>query len=59
MHPIGATHTPTAGQPELDVVYVGTLPPHPGGSAISGFQIIAGLARNGIRVRAVGDDLKA
>lgn len=39
--------------PRLDIVYVGTLPPHPGGSAISGDQIIRGLASRGHTVRAV------
>ena len=37
----------------LDVLYVGMLPPHPGGSAISWAQILAGLARQGHRVRAL------
>jgi glycosyltransferase involved in cell wall biosynthesis len=37
----------------LSVLYVGTLPPHPGGSAVSGSQLIAGLARRGHRVRAL------
>jgi glycosyltransferase involved in cell wall biosynthesis len=37
----------------LTLVYVGALPPHPGGGAISCFQILAGLARLGHRVRAL------
>jgi glycosyltransferase involved in cell wall biosynthesis len=37
----------------LDLLYVGLLPPHPGGAAISAGQIIAGLARRGHVVRAV------
>ncbi len=40
--------------PAVDVLYVGTLPPHPGGSAISAVQILGALARHGSRVRAVG-----
>jgi glycosyltransferase involved in cell wall biosynthesis len=36
-----------------NVLYVGTLPPHPGGSAISGSQHILTLARQGHRVRAL------
>ncbi len=38
---------------QLDLLYVGTLPPHPGGSAVSCLQIIDGLSRAGHRVRAV------
>jgi len=37
----------------LSIVYVGTLPPHPGGSAVSGSQILIGLARRGHTVRAL------
>ena len=37
----------------LDLLYVGLLPPHPGGSAISAGQILTGLARRGHTVRAV------
>lgn len=37
----------------LSLVYVGALPPHPGGGAISCFQILAGLALLGHRVRAL------
>ncbi len=37
----------------LDVIYVGTLPPHPGGSAISSSQLILGFARLGHEVRAL------
>lgn len=35
------------------VLYVGTLPPHPGGSAISAFQLLVGLARRGHAIRAL------
>jgi hypothetical protein len=35
----------------LDILYVGTLPPHPGGSAISGYQRLGCLARLGHAVR--------
>lgn len=37
----------------LSLVYVGALPPHPGGGAISCAQILAGLAKAGHRVRAL------
>ncbi len=35
------------------ILYVGTLPPHPGGTAIVGGQLVAGFAQCGHRVRAV------
>ncbi len=38
----------------LNVLYVGTLPPHQGGSAISCSQILLGLAGLGHRIRALG-----
>ena len=38
----------------LDILYVGTLPPHPGGSALSGAEILKGLAADGHKVRAIG-----
>jgi len=38
----------------LNILYAGTLPPHPGGSAISASQLLAGIARAGHRVRALG-----
>jgi glycosyltransferase involved in cell wall biosynthesis len=37
----------------LDVLYVGMLPPHPGGSAISWAQILACLSAQGHAVRAL------
>jgi glycosyltransferase involved in cell wall biosynthesis len=37
----------------LNILYVGTLPPHPGGSAIVGAQLVVGLASLGHAVRAV------
>jgi glycosyltransferase involved in cell wall biosynthesis len=37
----------------LDLLFVGLLPPHPGGAAISAGQIMTGLARRGHVVRAV------
>lgn len=43
----------TGPRQPLNVLYVGTLPPHPGGSAISGAQLVVGLARRGHRVRAL------
>ena len=41
------------GAGRLSLVYVGALPPHPGGGAISCAQILAGLAGLGHRVRAL------
>jgi glycosyltransferase involved in cell wall biosynthesis len=35
------------------LIYVGTLPPHQGGSAVSGFQLLVGLARAGHAVRSL------
>jgi glycosyltransferase involved in cell wall biosynthesis len=37
----------------LSILYVGTLPPHPGGSAISCAQLLIGFARSGHTVRAL------
>ena len=37
----------------LNILYVGKLPPHPGGSAILGFQLLIGLANNGHSVRSI------
>src|SRR5205814_682049 len=37
----------------LDLLYVGTLPPHHGGTAIAMSQVLAGLAARGHSVRAV------
>lgn len=37
----------------LNILYVGTLPPHPGGSAVSGSQLLVGFARSGHTVRAL------
>jgi glycosyltransferase involved in cell wall biosynthesis len=37
----------------MDILYVGTLPPHPGGSAVVGGQLLHGLAERGHRVRAL------
>ena len=39
--------------PPLDILYIGTLPPHPGGSAISGSQLLVQFASLGHRIRAV------
>lgn len=54
---------------KLYILYVGTLPPHPGGGAISCSQLIIGFANLGHRVRALapitvealrsGDDFSA
>ena len=38
---------------DLRILYVGTLPPHAGGSAISGAQLILGFAKFGHFVRAI------
>ncbi len=37
----------------LNILYVGTLPPHPGGSAISSSLILIGLAQRGHAVRTL------
>ena len=37
----------------LNILYVGTLPPHPGGSAISASQLLVGLAKTGHRINAL------
>lgn len=37
----------------LSILYVGTLPPHPGGSAISGSVLVTGFASLGHRLRAI------
>lgn len=37
----------------LHIVYVGTLPPHQGGSALTSFQILVGLAGLGHRIEAI------
>jgi phosphatidyl-myo-inositol dimannoside synthase len=37
----------------LDLLYVGTLPPHPGGSAVMSVQLLEGLERRGHSVRAI------
>ena len=38
---------------DVRILYVGTLPPHAGGSAISGAQLILGFAKFGHFVRAI------
>jgi glycosyltransferase involved in cell wall biosynthesis len=38
---------------QLNILYVGTLPPHPGGSAIVGGQLLEGFTRRGHAVRAL------
>jgi hypothetical protein len=37
----------------MNVLYVGTLPPHPGGTAVFGEYLLAGLSALGHSVRAV------
>jgi glycosyltransferase involved in cell wall biosynthesis len=37
----------------LDILYIGTLPPHPGGTATVGAQLLPGLARLGHRLQAL------
>lgn len=37
----------------MRIVYAGTLPPHPGGSAVLGGDLLAGLARRGHAITAV------
>jgi glycosyltransferase involved in cell wall biosynthesis len=40
-------------QTSFDILYVGTLPPHQGGSAISGSLLLIGFAKRGCSVRAL------
>lgn len=47
------TGASVAASTGLDLVYVGTLPPYPGGSGFSGLQLLTGLARSGHAVRAL------
>jgi len=49
---MNARQTPSA-PPGLDVLYAGTLPPHPGGSAVMCGQLLLALARMGHTIRAV------
>lgn len=37
----------------MKVLYVGTLPPHNGGSAVLGYELLKGLARRGHKVKAI------
>src|SRR5581483_4012144 len=37
----------------LDILYAGLLPPHCGGSAMVGAQVVTGLARRGHALRAI------
>jgi glycosyltransferase involved in cell wall biosynthesis len=39
--------------PPLRILYIGTLPPHQGGSALTNFQVLAGLAALGHRIEAI------
>jgi glycosyltransferase involved in cell wall biosynthesis len=39
--------------PKTRILYVGTLPPHQGGSALTSFQVLEGLAGLGHEVRAI------
>ena len=48
----GAQHEGSPVRP-LNILYVGTMPPHPGGSAISGYQLLGCLARLGHAVRVL------
>ena len=43
---------PAARNP-LNILYLGTLPPHPGGSAVMCGQLLLGLSRMGHRIRAL------
>src|SRR5262245_16907370 len=38
---------------DMNILYVGTLPPHPGGSAMVGYQLLDGLARRGHHIDAI------
>jgi glycosyltransferase involved in cell wall biosynthesis len=42
-----------ASEDRTPLLYVGTLPPHPGGTAISGFQLLLGLLRLGHPIRSL------
>jgi glycosyltransferase involved in cell wall biosynthesis len=57
MHLIAASPAtsppPRTPSDPLDILYVGTLPPHPGGSAVLAGQLLAGFAAAGHRVRAI------
>lgn len=44
---------PEARAARPKILYVGTLPPHPGGSAIVGAHLVCGLARLGHAVRGL------
>ncbi len=37
----------------MNILYVGSLPPHPGGTAVVGSQLLEGLARLGHRILAI------
>jgi glycosyltransferase involved in cell wall biosynthesis len=37
----------------MNILYVGTLPPHPGGSAMVAYQLLDGLARRGHHIDAI------
>ena len=37
----------------MKILYVGTLPPHNGGSAILGYQLLKGLAERGHKITAI------
>ncbi len=43
----------TADPRRASVLYVGTLPPHPGGTAVSAFQLMRALARRGHVLRCL------
>lgn len=47
------------GRRTLDILYVGTLPPHPGGSAISAGQLLGAFAERGHTIRALAPATEA
>jgi glycosyltransferase involved in cell wall biosynthesis len=49
----GSLITERSEIPAHSILYVGTLPPHNGGSAMVGYQLLVGLARIGHRIRAI------
>lgn len=53
MQPWQAPVTRPSVDRSLDILYVGTLPPHPGGSAVSGAGLLQGLSALGHSLRAV------
>lgn len=47
------TDPASASRPKRKLLWLGVLPPHQGGAAVSGFQMLAGLARAGHTIRTI------